>query len=113
MLKVGQRFRTLSSIRVVCWWWYDTVAILEDYSDCAEATIDAGTCFTIAQIPEKEPDRTLCQIENEAELKLRVLPEYCRKRHWWDLSKPKCVSFGVEIAASVIETECEPIKPTR
>lgn len=106
MLKTGTQYRTLTSVPVICWWYYDTVAILDDYSDCAPATLEAGTRFTIMEIPEKEPSRINCKVENDSELKRRVLPKDCQKRHWWSLPLMACVSFQVEIAAEVIEAQC-------
>lgn len=104
-MSVGQRYLATDRIRVVCWRWWDTAAILEDYSDCAESEIGPGTRFEVIEIPPGNPSRVLAKLDRPNELKAQLLPKWYR--WWWNrFLIGRCVDFRVEIAAAEIESKC-------
>jgi hypothetical protein len=64
MLAVGDRFRSRVPLQVICWWWYDPAAILDDYSDSSDAVLPPGEPFTVEEIPGDEPSRVLCHLDH-------------------------------------------------
>ena len=105
MIIVGQRYRTKKRLNVMFWWWLDTIAILEDYSDGAEGELGAGECLTVAEMLEDNPHRVLCDLDNPKPFKKRVLPPFY---HTWTFRLGgHVVGFQVEIPADVLATDCE------
>ena len=102
----GQRFRTLEPIDVICWWWYDTVAILEDYSDRCEAVLPAGEAFTVREILPGEPESFFCDLGRARKLKRLLIPRGCQFRMLF-LCRP--TPYVVEIDRASIEAKCEVI----
>ena len=105
-MNAGDRFRTRESLNVICWWWYDTVAILDDYSDNCEAVLPAGESFTIEQIPDNDPARVLCRLDNARILKSKLISKD-RLLKPVLLCKPS--PYSVELSRTQISTFCEPL----
>jgi len=102
-IKVGQRFRNRIPLDVYIWWWYDTAAILDDYSDHCSAQLPAGEEFIVSQIPDEAPTRVLCDLLRAKELKERMVPPgrqiksaYCSP-----------TDYAVEIDAEQIVANCD------
>jgi hypothetical protein len=104
MLAVGQRYRTREPLNIVCWWWYDTAAILDDYSDSCESVLPAGEAFTVRQIPDEAPDRILCDLDYAKRLKRLLIP---KGRQIKILLGCYPTPYQVEISRADIESKCE------
>lgn len=102
---VGQTYRAREALPVTCWWWIDTVAILDDYSMNCPGTLPAGECFTVTEISEKEQRRILCLPQRMRELKSTLFPPAARK---WLF--PRCIGHQIEIPAEIILAKCDLIE---
>ena len=107
MIEIGKRYRTKDPLNVLCWWWLDTIAILDDYSDGGEAILAAGECFKIVEIPTEEPHRILCEPDNPKPLKKQALPPFCQTLTF--KLGGRIVDFRIEVADDDIEKRCESI----
>ena len=109
MAEAGDRFRSCQPLSVICRWWYDTVAILDDYSDACEATLPAGEAFTVEQVSESDPDWLLCRLDRARELKPQLIPKGRQVR-----ATLFCAStpYRVESTSQQIEEDCERIGPS-
>lgn len=111
----GRMYRVRESCVVTCCWWYDTVAILADYSAAADATVDPGTVMTVVSVSSKRPGVVYCELDRIAETaaRKRVLPSPWRfggATAW--LSRwfyGRIVDFHVETTQEVLNSCCEPI----
>ena len=74
-IRIGQRFRNRDPLDVICCWWYDTVAILDEYSDHCPARLPSGEEFTVTEIPNNEPARVLCDLKRADELEAELIPK--------------------------------------
>ncbi len=104
---VGQRYRTLNRIAVRCWWWYDTVAILADYSDCTGATLERNRSLTVVDIDSQDRSRIFCTVDDGGVLERQVVPTRYKPYRWWRIMSLTYVGFQVEVAASDLERNCE------
>jgi hypothetical protein len=104
MITAGQQYRTREAIPVVCVWWYDTVAILADYSDTCEATLPAGKSFTVREVGAGPKEgRVLCELHGAEDLKARLIPEGRQIRSFW--CKP--TEYCVELSAADFASKCD------
>lgn len=103
MPNVGDRFRTREPLPVTCWWWYDTVAIVDDTSDCCDAVLPAGESFSVEQVAENDPGRVLCRLDRADALKAQLIP---RKRQVSTLGC-RATPYSVELTLEQIETQCD------
>ena len=106
MAEAGDRFRSCQPLSVICRWWYDTVAILDDYSDGCEATLPAGESFTVEEVSESAPDRLLCRLDRERELKPQLIPKGRQVRAFLFCTP---TPYRVELTSRQIEEGCEGI----
>ena len=105
-IKIGQRFRNREPLDVFCWWWYDTVAILDDYSDHCSARLPSGEEFTVTEIPGDELTRVLCDLKRAKELQEELIPKGRQ------INSAFCSStqYTVEIDATHILTRCDQLE---
>jgi|ERR1043165_8767972 hypothetical protein len=101
--RVGDRYRTTESLPVICWWWYDTVAILDDYSDCCDAVLPTNVIFTIDQTAEGDPTRFLCKLDHAKQLKPNLIPKGRQIRLFLGC---RPTEYLVEINASQLTESC-------
>ena len=104
MVSVGHRYRSREPLSVTCWWELDTVAILDDYSECCEAALPVGESFTVIEIAESDPSQVLCKLDREKGLKNQLIPRKRQNRLW---IIPLPTPYGVEIARTDINNRCE------
>lgn len=103
--EIAPRYRTKEPLNVICWWWYDTVTILPDYSDCAEATLNRGTVFTVRERVNDDPARLLCVMDDPHDLVAQVIPAEHRTWRGWFVGR--AVGFCVELSRARLEQSCE------
>jgi len=99
---LGQVYRSREPLSVTCWWWIDTVAILDDYSMNCPGTLPAGECFTITEVSDAEPRRILCTPQRLRDLKPTLFPKAARK---WLF--PRCLGHQIEISTEAILSKCD------
>lgn len=108
MAKPGEQYRTIEAIPVIVWWEIDTVAILEDYSECCDGELSAGELFTVRQVAVTDgATRIACELARERELLDSLIP---RKRQNHLLLKRLPTPYYVEIRATDLEESCEPVR---
>jgi hypothetical protein len=100
-LEIGQVFRARVALPVTCWWWLNTVAILDDYAECAEGSFPAGESFVITQIPAKQPHRVLCRPLRARELKSVMFPSRALEAIMFD--------HQIEVIGEITQSKCERI----
>ena len=103
MLAVGDRFRSRVPLQVMCWWWYDPAAILDDYSDSSDAVLPPGEPFTVEEIPEDEPSRVLCHLDHAKDLQRHLFPH----GRQGSLVGGRTTPYLVEFSRDQIESYCD------
>ena len=73
LIETGERRVTTDEIFVCYWWWYDTVAILDEYFDSHEGVLPANEEVFVSQY-DKENHRVLCDLKNHRKLEKTQLP---------------------------------------
>src|ERR1035437_5475860 len=107
MVGAGQRYTTRELIIVQCIWWYDTAAILADYSDACEATLPAGEPFTIREVGEGPVEgRVLCDLDRAEVLKEHLIPKGRQIKNLWCRPTPYCI----EMSESDLNSKCKLIE---
>jgi len=71
---IGEKRLICEQIRVIYRWWYDTLAILDDYSDAEDGVLPAGCIVTAAQF-SPDAQSVLCDLENAQHLEKMQLPK--------------------------------------
>ena len=94
-------YRSNGTMPVLYVWWYDTVAILDDYSDSYGSDLPAGEEFTIMEGDENGVE-FYCRPRRSRRLRKRVLPKgtqirnlFCWPRH-----------FGFIVTSDRIHEKC-------
>ncbi len=72
-LTIGACYRSREPVSVVFRWWYDTVAILDEYDDAEEGILPAGEKVTVVEVAQ-DAQRVLCVLENAKEIE-KTLPK--------------------------------------
>jgi len=105
VVRKGDKFRSREPIPVTCWWWYDTAAILDDYSDCCAGVLPSGEAFTVDQVSEIDANRVLCVLDRAEALKPRLIPKGRQVRVFLFCSPTR---YTVELTLDQIAQMCEP-----
>ena len=106
-IDLGHRFETLVPLSVSCWWWYDTVAILADYSDWAQVELPPGSRLTVVEVLPAESESVMCELDDAEPIQRRVLPAW--HFSWWGRLKnlgSKIVDFKIQIGCAALKRNC-------
>lgn len=72
--EVGWQYVAKAPVKVLYRWWYDTVAILDEYDDAEEGILPEGELITVVEVAQ-EAQRVLCDLANARRLRSRQLPK--------------------------------------
>ena len=98
----GQRYCSNRPIQAKLWWQRETLAILDDYTECDDCELPPAEEFTISRVFSDQRNSVIVKLAHEHALQKRLFPKGRGNRLlWFRVSTPYVVEISLqELAAS-------------